>query len=200
MSDDTGLIGRWSPRIGDPSVMGWITVVAYFVTAWSCFAAARSRCDEVPAPEDARRERWVWFVLAVGFTLLGINKQLDLQSAFTEIGRLLARRQGWYAERHGVQVVFIAAMAATGLLAAAGAVRAAFGTCRAARLAVAGAILLIGFVVLRAASFHHVDMFLGARWLGVKANWALELGGIAIVLVAARLHRRSAARRRSAPA
>ena len=33
--------GRWVPGIGDPSLMGWLTVVAYFVTAFLCYRASR---------------------------------------------------------------------------------------------------------------------------------------------------------------
>ena len=30
---------RWSPGIGDPTVMGWLTVVAYLAAAWLCLRA-----------------------------------------------------------------------------------------------------------------------------------------------------------------
>jgi hypothetical protein len=42
---------------------------------------------------------------------------------------------------------------------------------------------LVTFVAVRAASFHHID-----RWLGygvVRLNWVLELGGIALVALSA---------------
>jgi hypothetical protein len=41
------------------------------------------------------------------FVGLGINKQLDLQTALTEFGRVLADNQGWYDKRQVVQVWFI---------------------------------------------------------------------------------------------
>lgn len=37
----TGWIGAWAPGIGDPNVMGWITVVAYLSVAYLCFAVHR---------------------------------------------------------------------------------------------------------------------------------------------------------------
>jgi hypothetical protein len=46
-------------------------------------------------------------------------------------------------------------------------------------------LFILGFVVIRAASFHHVDAFLVARLGGVKWNWILELGGITFVALAA---------------
>jgi hypothetical protein len=177
----TGWIGSWSPGIGDPTPMGWLTVVAYLAAAWQCFQLARGTTTPIPY-----LERRVWWLLATGLLVLGINKQLDLQSAFTEAGRLLARAQGWYAYRGEVQIVFIVALA---LIAVVGAV-ALFGltrrTPRATKVAVLGAVMLVTFVMVRAMSFHHVDRFIGLGIGGLKINWVLELGGIAIILVAAR--------------
>ena len=48
-----------------------------------------------------------------------------------------------------------------------------------------GLSMLLLFVVMRAASFHHVGVFLGRRVLGLKLNWILELGSIALVAVSA---------------
>ena len=45
--------------------------------------------------------------------------------------------------------------------------------------------MVMGFVVIRAASFHHVDAFLASRLGGLRWNWILELGGILIVAVGA---------------
>jgi hypothetical protein len=43
----------------------------------------------------------------------------------------------------------------------------------------------MGFVVIRAASSHRIDHFIGSEVFGIRNNAILELGGIAIVLVAA---------------
>ncbi len=51
--------------------------------------------------------------------------------------------------------------------------------------AIAGILFILGFVLIRAASFHNVDAFLAARLGGMKWNWILELGGIAVVAAAA---------------
>lgn len=50
------------------------------------------------------REQKLWLLIALMFIFLGINKQLDLQSALTEAGRILAIKQGWYAARRIVVV------------------------------------------------------------------------------------------------
>ena len=48
-----------------------------------------------------------------------------------------------------------------------------------------GMVFVIGFVIIRASSFHHVDALLAARLGGMKWNWILELGGIAAVSLGA---------------
>ena len=50
---------------------------------------------------------------------LCINKQLDLQSLFTDIGRVIAWKQGWYQERREFQKWFVLGVLATSLLATA---------------------------------------------------------------------------------
>ena len=59
----------------------------------------------------------LWNALAVGLLLLGINKQLDLQTALTELGKILAARQGWYEHRQRVQIDFIIGVVLVGGLA-----------------------------------------------------------------------------------
>ncbi|MGV3773512.1 MAG: hypothetical protein ACO1QB_11460, partial [Verrucomicrobiales bacterium] len=48
-------------------------------------------------------------------------------------------------------------------------------------LALAGALFLTAFVLIRAASFHHVDAALKADFAGMRLNWILELTGIVLV-------------------
>ena len=196
-----GLVGRWSPGIGDPTFVGWLTVVLYFVTAWSCLRSARRLSGPMAGLGEARRERAFWSVLALLFLALGINKQLDLQSLLTEVGRMLARDEGWYESRGQVQLVFILAVGALGVAAAAAGIYAVRRATLGARIAAGGAALVMAFVVIRAASFHHVDRFIDSRWVGLRANWVVELGGIAIVLGGAIAQQRAfggrAARRRA---
>jgi hypothetical protein len=54
--------------------------------------------------------------------------------------------------------------------------------------------LLLTFIVVRAISFHHVDVFLKSGIAGLRMNWLLELGGISLVGGAAFLDASSKAR------
>ena len=60
-------------------------------------------------------ERFIWRLLVAGMVALGVNKQLDLQSALTELARLYAHEQGWYGNRRQFQQAFIAAVPILGL-------------------------------------------------------------------------------------
>jgi hypothetical protein len=113
--------------------------------------------------------------------LLGVNKQLDLQSALTALGRYVAREQGWYDRRQELQIVFIIVVAALGCAALAWLAWLVRRASRGRLLAIIGLIVVLTFVLIRAFSFHHVDRFLGVTFAGLKANWILELGGIGCV-------------------
>lgn len=196
----------WSPRIGDPSFMGWLTVAAYFAAAIACGFAARAewrldaggrtvhpifwKIDDIRiAPKTGARSpgrrAGFWWLLLLAMLVLGINKQLDLQSLLTAIGRRLAHEQGWYQDRQVVQRAFIVGVAIMGaggiaLLAV------LFRSVLLRRpLAAIGLVFLYVFVLIRAASFHHVDAFLKDEFLGIRMNWLLELGGITCVLASA---------------
>ena len=79
---------RWRPGIGDPTFMGWLTVAAYAIAAFTALLAAR-RAGR--APGTTRGSRGMWLLVAAFMALLCLNKQLDLQSLLTDIGRQLSK-------------------------------------------------------------------------------------------------------------
>jgi hypothetical protein len=174
--------GEWAPGIGDPSVMGWVTVAAYVGTAVLC-GRNIGRARGVP------REQGVWIALTVLLLLLAVNKQLDLQSWFTVVGREMARRDGWYGQRATVQVAFIAGLAAVSIGLVLGLRFLLREAWRRHAVVIAGLALLLSFVVTRAATFHHVDRLLGMRFGVLSLNHLFELGSIAVVALGAWLWR-----------
>ena len=168
-------IYEWEPGIGDPTFVGWFTVAAYLVAAiLCCVAALRARYF------DRRAYRfWLWFT--VFMVALGINKQLDLQSLFTAVLKQFAKSTGWYEDRRIFQGIFICIIAFFGLAFAAIAWIWTSRTLPQNRLTLLGGIFLLSFIVIRAASFHHVDQILGRPLAFLHINHVLELGGIACV-------------------
>jgi hypothetical protein len=124
-----------------------------------------------------------WLLVLCATVLLGANKQLDLQSWFTQVGRDVAKAHGWYQERRNVQITLIAILIASGLVGIGIIALMLRRVLRHVAGAVLGLVFLVTFVAVRAASFHHVD-----RWLGagvVRLNWVLELGGIGLIALSA---------------
>jgi len=97
---------------------------------------------------------------------------------------VLAHYEGWYEQRQFVQLVFIALVAMTCLIAAITLLLWARNSPIPTKLALIGTTMVLGYVLIRAASFHHVDRFIGQKILGLRWNWVLEMSGISFVLLA----------------
>lgn len=174
--------GRWQPGLGDPSLMGWVTTASYAAAALLCLRRAWISYGD---PALRRKPCWFWTVCGLIMLALCINKQLDLQTLFTDIGRQWAQAGGWYDERRTVQSLFIKGLGIAGV----GGFLFALWFIRGARphyyTALIGLTFTGCFVMVRAASIHHVDRFIGLDIAGVKMNWVFELGGIIVVAASA---------------
>jgi hypothetical protein len=159
--------------------MGWFTVAAY--VACAILAAISARAHR----KRERRSFIFWSLVSGWMLLLAINKQLDLQSLVTEIGRRMAWHQGWMAQRRVVQFWFIVGFGLLSLAGFAGFVYALWDLCKRFRLAFIGLFFLLTFIIIRAAGFHHFDAVLHFRFLNLKMNWVLEMSGIFIISAAA---------------
>ena len=176
--------GRWTPGIGDPTLLGWLTVVTYVIGAGLCWrAAVASRGTRWPS--YGQGEPLFWLVCAIFLLGLGINKQLDLQTWFTVMGKNVATEMGWYGQRRLVQAGFIALLGIAGIIVTAVGLWWTRRLSRASRMAFAGAVFLGVFIIVRAASFHHVDRMLGFRLAGLRLNVLFEMGGALCIAAAA---------------
>jgi hypothetical protein len=170
--------GGWAPGIGDPTFFGWLTVACYFGAAYWCF---RARQNALALGPNAHRLAYAWLALLAGMVLLGINKQLDLQSLLTVIARQNAQEFGWYEDRRTYQAALIVGLMLAGLGGGAWAAWYMRKHLKHFGWAGAGAIFLAVFVVVRASSFHNVDVALRSDSLGLRLNVILEIAGIACI-------------------
>jgi len=173
----------WRLRIGDPTLLGWLITIAYFTAAVAA-AVTAVKAGQQPVPEH-RRPRRVWWLVAALLFALALNKQMDLQSLLTAIGRSVARHQGWYAKRRTVQLWFVV-FACGGTVLGLGLGWHALGRFwRDEWLLFSALVLTAVFVIARIASFHHVDRLLGMRVGDARVAQALELTAIVLFLCAA---------------
>ena len=170
--------GRWTPSIGDPTTMGWVTVTIYFVIAIICLRATMVSCQHANKNNSNRN---FWLLLSVFLIMLGINKQLDLQSLITQTGKNIAISQGWYENRRIVQVIFISLMGFFSIISTILLIMKYRYNCLAVKIAMSGCIILLSFILIRASSFHHMDVLINMDLGGIKINWLLELGGLTII-------------------
>ena len=172
----------WRPRIGDPTLMDWCITGGYLAASVICFVVARR--EGVAKPEANRSSMRFWLALAAMMLALGLNKQLDLQTLLTQMGREIARSGGWYGERRVIQAAFAFNCAVLGAVFAGIGLRMIWGQKLAAYLAYLGVVFLVTFVVIRAASFHHIDTILyRLPAFGNRVNFGLEFGGILLVVI-----------------
>ncbi len=169
------------PAIGDQTPSAWLIVLLYAITAAQSWRASRV------GPLGERR---FWLGLVIILIALGVNKQLDLQTMLTQWGREIARADGWYRERRGVQLAFVAIFASVGAVAGLAMLIGFRKSPSSLWLAACGLCVQGAFVVTRAASMHHADAFFRNRLGGVKLLVLLEPIGIVMMLAGASLYLR----------
>lgn len=83
----------WSPKIGDPHLVGWFTVLAYALTALAASILV-VRADRYFGSSTIKAQRTFWLGIAILYAFLAVNKELDLQSFITATGRCIAQLDG----------------------------------------------------------------------------------------------------------
>ncbi len=169
----TCTLHRWSPVIGDPTIWGWVTVGAYLLcTVLALWVAALA---------GAGRERQFWVMMTGLMAFLAVNKELDLQTALTAMGRCIAQLQGWYELRQNVQRQFIIGLLAATLI---GFVLGLFLMRRhilSHGVALLGLATVAGFVAVRAVGFHQFDSLINTRVLDLRFNFIFEMSGLILI-------------------
>jgi hypothetical protein len=159
---------EWHLRAGDPTVSGWTITGLYLVVAIACAVHA--------AAMPGTRHRKAWSMLALVLLLLGINKQLDLQTDFNAFGRMFLLSQGWYVFRQTGKNLIVAATLVSGSILMMLAAWKMKWALRHYWLAFTGTLMLFSFIILRASSLYAVPI-LGA--LGKQqGSWLLEPLGL----------------------
>lgn len=192
-SDTENLIMSNYTPFGDNTPLGWSITAAYFVATAFTFVAARAE-NLRPLPRTSRR--WpigFWGPMSLGLLVLGLNKQLDLQRGVPRIARLAASILGWSGSPRPMKFLLLALVASIGIIALVG-MAAHLGRLRNLTLghtiALLGGLLLMAFVLGRAATFHHVNQTVAEIFGDVSFAAILELTAITSIALGAILFRR----------
>ena len=149
----TCVADRWQLVIGDPNLAGWSITAAYACAAVCAVIVLRRTAFD---PAHRRQRQVLWGLIAGLMTALALNKQLDLQSLMTALGRCVAQEQGWYENRRMVQSDFIVGLIAAAALAGAAMLWMLRGSIRQNLLPLSGMAALAGFVLIRAGHILHI--------------------------------------------
>lgn len=166
----------WAIGIGDPTIVGWLTVV-FYVVAFLC-ALRQARISKIFGANAT-----LWLVLALFLLFFGINKQLDLQSWLAQNMRDAAIAHGWYEYRRAVQLLFIGTLAFSLLIAFISLRLFLANSWRSYKMTWVGIVLLCVFILMRAASFQHFDVLINHELLEIKINVLLELGALLLIIL-----------------
>lgn len=178
------MLGDWQASIARADMADWVTVAAYLLAAILCARAARHAWHQRNS-----RERMFWRLTAVVLLFLGINELLDLQTLLTMIGRAHAKASGWYPDHRKIQYIFVVALAIAAFVFGAVVLWLTRRMHYAVRLALGGLVFIGLFILLRAASFHHLDDILGRGATEFPLGSIQEMAGILLVAAAALLYR-----------
>jgi len=171
----------------DPTLLAWLITGSYFVAAILTLLAARRG--------TVGRDRIFWFACSALLILLGFNKELDLQGYITAAGRSLAHQEGWFQDRRVVQRGFILMLCVAAIVTLTFLAAWLRRSATTIKIAAFGIVLLFAFVMIRAASFHHMDVLVTRNIAGMRSGWWLELMGIIVIgLSAVTFRRRNRAR------
>lgn len=144
---------RWQLVIGDPNPTGWAIAATYALAAAAAMIVLRRAPFD---PVHRRQAQVLWGMIALLMTALALNKQLDLQSLMTALGRCLAQEQGWYVNRRIVQRDFIFGLIALAALIGAAMFWMLRGMILQNLLPLLGLAALAGFVLIRAGHLLHI--------------------------------------------
>ena len=174
--------------VGDPTLVGWLTTLAYTVAfVFTLLSARRAEWRREPG-ERLSSAAFLWGVTVV-ILLLGINKQLDLQSWFIAESKELSKALGLYGKKRVIEILFVGLLASAGTSAVVTVGWLIRRHLRRHVVVLAGVFVLVLFVVLRAAAFLKVDLAFGGEIGESICNPILELTGILLVGIGTRYRR-----------
>jgi hypothetical protein len=171
---------QWYLSFWDNDILGWLTVFAYF----SAMILSILCAIKVNQTRE-KSSRWFWWLVSFILLLLGINKQIDTQTLILQTGQKVTWVLGFYEQRRFFQKGFMLGVGVVMLIIFIFTGKTLGADWKKCKLTLLGLGFLMGFVVLRGATFNNI-FFSG--YIFPDYQWILELIGIVLVTVSAILN------------
>ncbi len=158
-------------HVGDPTVLGWVITLMYLLLALKSYFNAKVA--------DRRHEAYrFWWSVCYVFLLLGINKQLDLQTSFLKSLKELAIATGLQSQKSVLKVMLVVFVACLLIGCAWLTKRTLAESIKRHKIVWLGLLLLFVFIFARTVIFNHLLAHLETteRW----SAW-LELSALLLI-------------------
>jgi hypothetical protein len=179
------MLNEWFTELGDSSFWACLITALYGVAIIFSIYFIRV----IGHSFHNKEMRLLWICITILLTVLGLNKQLDLQTLLIIVGRSIAEAQGWGDYRRVVQALFTF-MLGLGLVLSGAVVlfrvRRAIPT---AWIEITGTMVLLGYTMIRAGAISHIGRAESIESVAIRIH-AFELFGVMIILFAIVRHLR----------
>jgi hypothetical protein len=175
------ILYQWKPRMGDPSLSGWVITIAYFCSFVLCITNGLLFRSSERRATSSQRAR-LWYIFSGIMLVFGVNKQLDLQTLLTQVGSRLSQAQGWYELRRAVQLLFIVVLFVVFVLFIVYTLKKLRDNWRHFTVTPFGILTVLVWVMVRAALMQHVDSIIFHTYVHGhrRVNHLIEFGGIVL--------------------
>ena len=174
--------------IGDQYISSWLNTVIYGCS----LVVAILKWKSLKHSQAPLKEQYFWLFIIFILSALGINKQLNLQTLFINIGRHIAQYEGWMEKRRLFQAWFAYALSGIVICAAAIIIVSARKLWRYNSLALVGLSILCLYTVMRTTSICNIGFVSDSSSEGeFRITDIIEFFGIlGIFMNAAIIHKR----------
>ncbi len=172
---------HWQPGFAEPVIANRLIFAVHLIAALLC---GFSTLQYSHSSQNSKRKLKVWLGLTIFMLILSVNKLFNLQELFIDIIRIGLDLNGWYEQRHFLQIGFILGIAIISGLFAYRAVK-IFSDVKLShhRLLAISVFFLLGFLMLQAMSFHDIDQLMNWPFVQLPLKIILEICIISLMII-----------------
>ena len=164
MTKILAFLSSWLSKSGDHTFWSWVITITYIaVVVLSIYSLKKIKSDKTL--------RLLWICITIFLTIMGINKQLDIQILLIMVGRFMARHLNLSGYSYYIRIIVVIGLFAVMALLTAIILFKTRTVLQQSFAAISGVAILMIFVLIRALSFY------------IYKIHGLELLGLILILV-----------------